>query len=471
MDKHRNGKILILLFTGVLMGALDISIVGPAIPSIEKSIQVDHKSLAWIFSIYVLFNLIGVSLLARLSDLYGRKSIYVFSVAVFAIGSAMVAFSGNMTLLLSGRAVQGFGASGIFPVASAVIGDIFPPEKRGKALGMIGAVFGMAFLIGPLMAGVMLRFFSWNSLFLINIPIAIVVIYFSLRMLPSHKSNAVNFDWPGMLLIAILLASFVYGINSIDVARGLSSLVSIEVWPFFVISVISFILFIFFEKKAFAPVMKIELFDVKQIRIVGIVAVGAGLLQSVTIFVPEMAVNLFQVSSSDAAFMLIPFVLAVAVGAPVSGRLIDKVGSRVIVIAGLFSSATGLLVLFFASHSLPWFYAGGILIGLGTSMLQGSSMRYIMLNEVQSSDRAMGQGLITLFTSVGQMTGATLIGIIVAAAVNRLRGYDSSFLLIAIMAYAVMLLSFLLKGRKDEIQNASRVQGGQFSFFFPLLAL
>jgi MFS family permease len=136
-ENHRNGKILALLFTGVLMGALDISIVGPALPSIDQAMHVSHRSLAWIFSIYVLFNLIGVSFLASLSDHYGRRPIYMLSVALFGVGSLVVSFAPDMAVLLTGRAIQGFGASGLFPVASAVIGDIFPPEKRGKALGMI----------------------------------------------------------------------------------------------------------------------------------------------------------------------------------------------------------------------------------------------------------------------------------------------------------------------------------------------
>lgn len=455
MEKHKNGKILFLLFTGVLMGALDISIVGPAIPSIEQSINVDHKSLAWIFSIYVLFNLIGVSLLSRLSDFYGRRAVYIFSVGIFAMGSAIVAFSGNMSFLLLGRAVQGFGSSGIFPVASAVIGDIFPPEKRGKALGMIGAVFGMAFLIGPLIAGIMLKFFSWNSLFLINLPIAMVVIIFSARLLPSHRRDNIYFDWPGMLLLSIMLASFVYGINSINVSEGLSGFLATDVWPFFVLAILSFVLFVSFEKKSLSPVLKISLFGIRQIRIIGIVAIGAGLIQSVTIFVPEIAVELFNVSTSNAAFMLIPFVLAVAIGAPVSGRILDKVGSRIVVLTGLFASASGLILLYFLAANLSWFYIGGILIGIGTSMLQGSSMRYIMLNEVQSADRAMGQGLITLFVSVGQMTGATFIGIMVSASIIKLQGYSSSFIFISVIALLVFLLAFFLKSHAAELKNAA----------------
>lgn len=457
MEKHRNGKILTLLFTGVLMGALDISIVGPAIPSIEQTIHVDQRSLSWIFSIYVLFNLIGVSLLAKLSDLYGRRSIYILSVSIFALGSLVVALSGNISMLLTGRAIQGFGASGIFPVASAVIGDIFPPEKRGKALGMIGAVFGMAFLIGPVIAGLMLKYFAWNSLFLINLPIALVIIYFSWKMLPSEQAKVMpHFDWPGIVLIAVLLASFAYGINSINVKEGFRGIVSVYVFPFFLLSIISLLIFVFLEKKSPSPVVKIELFDIRQIRIVGVVAFGAGMLQSVTIFVPEMAVYIFNVTTSKAAFMLVPFVIAVAIGAPVSGRLIDKVGSRIIVISGLFFSSFGLVLLFLAGNALTIFYAGGVLMGLGTSMLQGSSMRYIMLNEVKPTERALGQGIITLFTSVGQMTGATVIGMMVAAQAVKTDGYRSAFILIASIAAIVMLLSFLLKSRKVELATAVR---------------
>jgi multidrug resistance protein len=456
MEQHRNGKILALLFTGVLMGALDISIVGPAIPAIEQTIKIDHRSLSWIFSIYVLFNLVGVTFLAKLSDLFGRRNIYIISVAIFAIGSAIVAMSDDITVLLIGRAVQGFGASGIFPVASAVIGDIYPPEKRGQTLGMIGAVFGIAFIIGPVIAGVLLLWFKWNVLFLINLPIAAVVIFYSWRLLPTKKSDLKpHFDWTGMVFIAILLSSFAYGINNIEASEGIRGLLSTDVFPFLLITIITLPVFVYLEKRSPSPVVKIELFDIRQIRIVGLVAFGTGIIQAVTIFVPEMAVNVFGVSTSKASFMLIPFVLAIAVGSPVAGRLIDKIGSRAIVMAGLLLAATGLLFFYFNSASKVNFYTAGIFMGLGSAMLQGSALRYIMLNEVQQSERALGQGIITLFTSTGQMTGVTLIGIIVASMSSRIDGYSKSFLVIAIIALSVMLISYRLKSRSAELASAS----------------
>ncbi len=148
-DKARN-RLLLVLFVGVLMGALDIAIVGPALPTIRDFFGVDDRAAAWIFSIYVLFNLVSTPLMAKLSDLYGRRSIYIMDVAIFAAGSLVVALAPAFAFVLIGRAIQGLGAGGIFPVASAVIGDTFPPEKRGSALGLIGAVFGLAFIIGPI---------------------------------------------------------------------------------------------------------------------------------------------------------------------------------------------------------------------------------------------------------------------------------------------------------------------------------
>ncbi len=127
-DKKRN-QILLVLFIGVLMGALDIAIVGPALPAIQKTFGVGERTLAWMFSIYVLFNLIGTPLMAKLSDLFGRRMVYVLDVSLFAAGSLLVALSPSFSVVLVGRAIQGFGAGGIFPVASAVIGDTFPARK------------------------------------------------------------------------------------------------------------------------------------------------------------------------------------------------------------------------------------------------------------------------------------------------------------------------------------------------------
>jgi EmrB/QacA subfamily drug resistance transporter len=436
MENKENNKVIALLFVGVLMGALDISIVGPAIPSIEKSLVIDERFAGWIFSIYVLFNLIGISLFARLSDIFGRRKIYMTALAIFAAGSLLVSFTTNFDMLLIGRAIQGFGASGIFPVASAIVGDLFPVEKRGRILGLIGAVFGIAFLIGPFIAGVMLHFFPWNSLFLINLPISAVLIYYSYKILPDTTVTGVNkIDWGGIITLGLALASFTFALNKIDV----NNLTFSEPWVngSFILFLLSSALFFWLESNTKNPIIKFSFFSNKQIVIAGIIAFVTGLVQACFVFIPRYSVGSFHVTPSAASFMLVPFVLATAVGAPVFGRMIDKFGVRIILIIGLILTAAGYYLLGISANSTTFYYISGIIMGLGLSVLSGSSLRYIMLNNTNIEDRAISQGMLTIFISVGQLIGTAAIGLMLAT-YSESMAYKYSFL------GAAFLLSILL---------------------------
>lgn len=452
MNTRRNTYILILLFIGVLMGALDISIVGPAIPSIEKTIRVTEKDLSWIFSIYVLFNLVGISLMTKLSDLFGRKWIYILAVAIFGTGSLLVSVSHNITYLLIGRAIQGFGSSGIFPVALAVIGDVFPVEKRGRALGLIGAVFGLAFLIGPFIAGSMLLYFNWNALFLINIPFVILLIIFAFALLPGKTvDKPVKFDWTGIILMGIILASFTLGMNNIDSDNVLESLGSWAVLPFFLVVVIMTPMLLMMEAQTKDPVLNVKLFTSVQTRIVGFIAFGLGLFQSSIIFMPKLAVSLFSVKPAEASFMLLPVVIATAIGSPVNGRLIDKIGSRYIIQAGLFITLIGLALFSVSMQTLFMFYTAGALLGYGLSMR--ASLNYIMLNEVGAAERAATQGNLIIFISVGQITGAALVGIITSSAAGITTGFSITYMAMTALAITLFSISFFLKTRVRELQK------------------
>lgn len=449
----KNNKVLALLFFGVLMGALDISIVGPAIPSISETIHVAQKDLSWIFSIYVLFNLVGISLFAKLSDLYGRRSIYMITLAIFGVGSLVVSMAGNLDVLLLGRAIQGFGASGIFPVASAVVGDQFPPEKRGRILGLIGAVWGIAFIIGPILAGTLLAFFEWHVLFLINIPIVIVLIYFSSKLLSSDRVESVNqIDWWGILLLGLFLGTLTYGVNSYDKSMGINGLLELKVWPFLAASLAFLVTLFLLEKKITYPVINPRLFKSRQIRIVGFIAMVTGLFQSAFVFIPNLAVLSFGVKASTASFMLLPFVLATAVGSPIFGRLLDKTGSRLVILMGLTFSAAGLLLIGFSGDSTAIFYCSGILIGLGLSVLAGSALRYIMLNEVDVHERAITQGVLTIFISIGQIVGSAAITMIAAQELIPAEGYRKALYLIALLMAITFFLALRLKSREEELK-------------------
>ncbi len=455
MEKNNQNAVIGVLFVGVLMGALDISIVGPALPSIETFLNLDPRFSGWVFSIYVLFNLIGISLFARMSDIYGRRNIYILALVIFAAGSLWVSLSGSFGSLLAGRAIQGFGASGIFPVASALVGDLFPREKRGRILGMIGAVFGLAFLMGPFIAGVVLRYFEWHILFIVNIPISLVLIYFSLKVLPSVPNENVSaIDWAGIITLGIALAGFTIGLNSFDTTKGVLGFTDLKVIMPLSASLVAFILLLTVERRASDPVIRMTFFSNRQISIAGTIALATGAVQASFVFIPTFVVQEFAVNPSTASFMLFPFVLATAVGSPVFGRMIDRYGVKKIIIAGLLLLVAGFYLLSVTGTDKGIYYLSGVLVGLGLSVLAGSSLRYIVLNNTSAEDRATSQGMLTIFTSIGQITGTAVIGMLMASMTTGV--FPTVFKGVAILLASMLVLSLWLEG-KGPVTPAHKV--------------
>ncbi|HEX7021862.1 MAG TPA: MFS transporter, partial [Trueperaceae bacterium] len=360
----REGKqrkqVLAVLFIGVLMAALDIAIIGPALPAIQDSFDIGSRDLAWIFNIYVLLNLAGTPLMAKLSDRFGRRSIYALDVGLFAMGSLIVAASPTFAVLLVGRAVQALGAGGIFPVASAVIGDTFPPEKRGSALGIIGAVFGLAFLVGPILGGLLLQL-SWHWLFLINLPVAAWLIRRSLKLLPPTRSlERRAFDWAGVGTLSLALALFALGLSHLDTENVWASLGSLPVLPFLLVALALVPVFWQVEHRARDPILRPGLLASKQVARAGLFAAGAGMGEASVVFLPALAVAALGVGESSASFLLLPVVLALALGSPTAGRLLDRIGSKTVIQTGITLTAAGLVLMGLTAGSLTLFIGSGV---------------------------------------------------------------------------------------------------------------
>jgi MFS family permease len=359
----------------------------------------------------------------------------------------------NFSILLLGRAIQGFGSGGIFPVASAVIGDTFPQEKRGSALGLIGAVFGIAFIIGPIIAGVLLMF-SWHWLFMINLPIAFFIIAGSTKLLNnSNKETKGKFDLRGMLLLGIILASITYGFNQIDTKEFFQSLISLSVLPFILVPVILLPLFKSTEEKAGSPVLRIKLFASKQVILVSLLSIGAGIVEAAIVFVPPLLVATFKVTSSTASFMLFPVVLAMAAGSPTAGRMLDKMGSRAVLITGTILLSIGMFALALTSGSLILFYIAASISGIGMGFLLGAPLRYIMLKEARASERASGQGVLTLFTGTGQLFGSALVGAVASSQGGGSTGLQIAYGMVGAILFLLIIVSFNLKSRTEELNT------------------
>ena len=415
--------------------------VGPALPALREAFGLDERAVSWVFTAFVLANLAGLPVMAAWADRAGRRTVYLADIAIFAAGTLTVVVAPSFEVLLAGRVVQGLGASGIFPVATAVVGDTFPPESRGRAVGALGAVFGVAFLIGPALGGIMLSVASWRWLFALSLPFAAVVFVLSARTVPDTRAaDPKPVDAWGIALLAGTVVALAAGLSGLDAADLGASLGSVAVWAPLALAAVLAVAFGAAERRAVAPLVRPGLVARRPVQIACALAVGAGLVEATFVFLSAYAVQAFGVTKAQGSYLLLPLVVGVAVGSPVAGRLLDRVGARPIVTAGCVLVAAGLGVVALGP-SLAGHVAGTALVGFGLAGLLGSSISYILLVEAQAEERAVAQGLSTLALSVGQLTGGALVGAIAASAAVPVAGYRTAFGMIAGVAAVLAVVA------------------------------
>lgn len=434
-------RLLGVLFLGTFLAALDLAVVGPALPAIREAFGVDERAVAWVFTAFVLANLAGLPVMAALSDRLGRRAVYLGDLALFAAGTVIVASAPSFGVLLAGRVVQGLGASGIFPVATAVVGDTFPPESRGRAVGILGAVFGVAFLVGPAVGGIVLSVASWRWLFGLSLPLAALAIVLSARTVPNTRApHPRPVDVPGLLLLTGLLVALAVGLGGLDAEADWLRLGDLVVWGPLALAVGLLVALVAVERQSAAPLVRPALVSRSAVRVACALAVGAGLVEATFVFLSAYSVQAFGVDKQTGSYLLLPLTLGVAVGAPLAGRLIDRIGVRVIVTVACVLVAIGMAGVALGPP-LAGHIAATVIVGFGLAGLLGSSISYILLVEAEVEERTLAQGLSTLFLSVGQLSGAAVIGAIAASAAVPVAGYRAAFGVLAVVAAGLAVVA------------------------------
>ena len=451
MTEPKSTKLLLaLLFTGTLMGALDLAIIGPALPVIQAEFGMQQRELAGLINSYTLMQMLGALLLAKFADRVGPRLIYIISISLFATGSLQIVLAESGWMLNFGRAMQGFGAGGVFPAAASVIGARLPPKERGPALGILGAVWGIAFLIGPILGGIFLRF-SWQWLFAINLPIAFVLIIGAVKMLPGHSGREpAPFDIKGTILLMLGLSALMLAVSNVDSTAPLESLLSLPVSGGMMMLLLVTAIFWQVEKRAQDPIVMPTLFNSAQVRKSCIISVGVSAIQAGSIFIPALLVISLDVSPANSALLLLPGVIAATIMAPVAGRLINKTGTRLILVVSQILMLISLAVYAFTDLSMTSFIIVSILAGIGSAGLVGAPLRFIMLAESGASDRASAQGVISVTSSMGRIFGASAVGAVAASYGGEVVGYQAAFTGLVVLGIFVMLAAITLNSKAAE---------------------
>jgi MFS family permease len=444
-DAASRRRILTVLFTGVFMAALDAAIIAPAIPALRAAFGVDNRQIGLVTIVFSLCSLSATALMANLSDRFGRRAIYLLDIALFAAGSLVIARSGSFSMLLMGRAIQGLGAGGITPTASAVVGDMFPAEQRGKILGLIGATFGMAFLIGPVIASALLVWTSWEWIFLINLPVAAVVFVMSARALPTRTDidTRAPFDYTGMLVLVLVLTSLMLGINrALDMATGR------ELWPLLLGAAAAGLpVLIWIERRAAQPIVPMTLFHSPTLRTTWLLCVGAGFGMGSVIFISSVAVEAFGTPSTRAGLLLLPLVLCSAVASAGFGRVLNTLGPRVVMVSGFAALAVGSGLIGVGASNFVVFMLASLCIGTGVGIVVGGTLRTVVLDAVSAAQRSAAQALVNIMISIGNLLVVAVLSALADLAGGGLRGLSVAYLAATAVMVGMLVLSLRLPPR------------------------
>lgn len=415
---------MVLYLLGILMGALDTGIITPARPLIAKDLGVDDSAGIWMITVYTLAYAAAIPVVGKLADRRGRKPVFLMSIAIFGIGSLLCGLSqdlGSFPMLIAARAIQAIGGGGILPIATAEISSEVPEAKRGMALGLVGAVFGVANIFGASAGSLILDIVgshNWQWVFYINLPIAVGIVAVGWFVLPNNAvGEAKPVDVMGTLLLVGVILSLLYGIKNLDFFDLAASLQSPTVWPFLLGCVIALPLFILAERRAADPVLNLHYFTDRGIGFTLLLSLLSGAVLMAVVFVPQLAENALRMPAGTGGYFVIVLGLASGIGAPISGRLTDRFGPKLVLGFGFAMSAVAAVVVvrwMIPQPSLVSVITSLSLIGLGLGFVIGSPLNYMMLQRTPAAESSSALGTLSLVRSIGTtLAPAIMVGFVV----------------------------------------------------------
>lgn len=415
MTAAHDRRLFIWAFVGLLMSmllaALDQTIVSTALPSIVGELNgLDH--IAWVITAYLLAATIGLPIYGKAGDLYGRKPVLIFAIVTFLVGSILAGMATSMLQLIIFRAIQGVGGGGLMIGAQAIIADLVPPRERGKYMGLMGAVFGLSSVAGPLIGGFFTDSVGWRWIFYINIPLgllALATVVFALH-LPRRERSTQPVDVAGMALIVLFSAAAVFATSWAGTTYAWASP---QIIGLLVGLVVTAALFVLVERRAVEPIMPLSLFRLRNFNLpaLGGVAVGIAMFSTIA-YLPTYLQMVDGASATMSGLMLIPMTAGMLTSTIGTGRLISATGRyKLWLILGPIIGAVGLAMLSTIDAATPYWFtgAGMFILGLGV----GCSMQNLVLvvqNDVPHRIVGVATSSVAYFRQIGASVGIAVFG-------------------------------------------------------------
>ncbi|HEV3001729.1 MAG TPA: MFS transporter [Solirubrobacteraceae bacterium] len=398
----------------LFMIMLDNTVVNVALPSIQRDLQITTSGLEWTVNAYTLA--FGVLLVTggRLGDLFGRRRLFLLGVVVFGASSAAIATAPDLTWLAIGRAVQGAGAALMMPATLSIITNAFPPHERGRAMGTWSGISAIALAIGPVVGGFLVEHVSWQSIFLINLPVAVVAIGVTLVAAPESRDESVvpTVDLLGVVTLSAGLASLVLAL----IEGNRWGWGSPRIIGLLALSVAALAAFGAIERRVAVPMVDFRFFRSRQFLGANVIAfIVSFAMLAIFFFIALYMQNVLGYSPLEAGVRFLPSTLMIILVAPIAGRLADRIGPRLLLVGGLLAVAASL---YWQSHittdaDFSFLFGAFMLMGTGMAFVM-SPMTSAAMNAVEPAKAGVASGILSMSRMIGGTFGVAALGAVIA---------------------------------------------------------
>jgi EmrB/QacA subfamily drug resistance transporter len=406
-------RVLGAIMVGIFLAALDQTVVGTALPRIITDLG-GMDLYTWAFTAYLLTSTISGPLYGKLSDLFGRRPIFIAGIGLFMIGSALSGLTSEMWQFVLARGVQGLGAGALFPIAMATIADLFTFQERGRYQGLFGAVFALSSLLGPAIGGLITDTIGWPFVFFVNLPIGAVVLLTVRRYLPQYRpaGDRPRIDYLGAGLFAAALVPILVGLTN----KSSADWTDPSVGGLMALGGVILAVFLLVEARAAEPIVPLGLFRIRAVAVsVGAAFLAASGFFTAVVFLPRWFQVVGGASATISGYEMLPLLAGVIVSASAAGPIVAKTGRyRRLLLVAMLAMAAGLALL----TQLPVLWAVMFLTGLGVGPVF-SVFPMVVQSNVPVTQIGAASSSVSFFQQVGGTVGLAITGTIFATSMTR----------------------------------------------------
>lgn len=394
-----------------------VSSLNVALPAISTSFGIDAVMLGWVTSAYLLTAAICIVPFGKLADIYGRKRFFILGNVLFAIGSFLAAIAWSGPVIIAARVIQALGGAMVFSTSIAIVTSVFPPGERGRAIGIITATVYAGLSLGPFIGGVLTYNIGWPSIFLVNIPLAILVIVLTVLYIPGEWTGGGEryFDLAGAALYSVMLFGCIYGLTLLPSHSGI-------LWMVTGLIVLS--IFIWWELHVPAPMIEIALFRKRPVFLFSNIA---ALINYAMVFAVGFLLSLYLqynrgIDPQATGLILLAQPVVQMIVSPAAGHLSDRIEPRILATAGMVCSTAGLGILTFLSPETPLLViiTGQVILGLGYGLFSSPNTNAIM-SSVEAQYLGLASSLVSTMRAIGQMLSLAIAMLVFSAVIGTVQ--------------------------------------------------